>query len=240
MSTCACGTTLGRRNRSGSCRPCTAKRINSDPAIALKRVAAIRERTADPAVRAQMGERMRQVVKNMTPEQRERRREHGRNQVRKFLSRPDVKARTQSPEVRARAGKSRSETEMAWCPPHLRETYRELTRKGRRAPEAKALIADIMNGKSVLLYAEHRAKLDWCPEDRRDEYRKWQKAFGAAEARRMMEEDIATAEKRRRAAMTPLEKQIERLQNGATLVERLSFSRAEHAFSLTGNATAML
>lgn len=238
--TCSCGTALGPRNTSGVCRPCVARRLNSDSEITARRLAGIRASAADPEVRAAKRERMKRVVANLTPEQIERRRQHGKRQVRDVLSRPEVKALSRSPEVRAKAGRARSATVLAWCPEEWRDTYRELKRKGRTAAVAKALVLDLIAGGQVILYAQQKAKLAWCPADRLDEYRRLQKSYSAAEARRMIEEDIATAEKRRRDAMTPLDHQLERLRNGGVLVEKPVVRRAEHDFSLVGCATGLL
>jgi hypothetical protein len=57
--------------------------------------------------------------------------------------------------------------------------------------------------------------LGWCPPAYRDEYRRLRSGKGAAVARRMIEEMIAA----RFAEMTPFERQLHALRNGARLVE---------------------
>lgn len=57
----------------------------------------------------------------------------------------ELKAHRAKPEVKEilrKAGKASGEKRMAWCPPHLRETYRTLAHggKGYTAAEAKALL----------------------------------------------------------------------------------------------------
>jgi hypothetical protein len=188
-----CSATLGPRNRSGLCRSCVAKRNNADPAIIARRAAAISARFADPAVREAASQRMRKVIAGLAPSEIERRREHGRRQVRNFLSRPEVVAKTLAPEVRARAGRSRSATVLAWCPPEWRDTYRGLTRKGRPARVAKAMVLDMIAGGTVVLYAEQKAKLAWCPDNRRKQYNRLRNRHGAAEARRLVGAEMQAA-----------------------------------------------
>lgn len=45
------------------------------------------------------------------------------------------------PEVCKRANRRQSATRLAWCPPHLRDEYRRLTRQQRmKADEARAIV----------------------------------------------------------------------------------------------------
>jgi len=82
--------------------------------------------------------------------------------------------------------------------------------------------------------------LAWCPADRRDEYTKLREKIGAPEARRMMEADIALRESARLAAMTPFERQMERVKNGARVVDKPVFRKADHDFTLGGVATGLI
>ena len=69
------------------------------------------------------------------------RREHGKRQYARFFAGADGYARLQSPEVRQKRGASVSATRMAWCPPELRDEYRDLVRRQRLpAAEARAII----------------------------------------------------------------------------------------------------
>lgn len=70
----------------------------------------------------------------------ERRRANGRRLAREVLSRPEVKAKAASAEVRARAGRAKTETMLGWCPPALRESYRHLLKKGYLAADARRII----------------------------------------------------------------------------------------------------
>ncbi|KQM65803.1 hypothetical protein ASE75_06120 [Sphingomonas sp. Leaf17] len=78
----------------------------------------------------------------MSDEERERRRERGRHIAKTVLQRPDVIARY-TPEMRAAAGKKRTATTLAWCPPEYIDEYRHLTASIRlSAAEARAMIED--------------------------------------------------------------------------------------------------
>ena len=127
------------------CRSCQLAWLNSDPAIRLRQAEAVRAHHAKPEVKLANRERLRTMMaeKMQDPAEQERRREHGRRQYRDFLSRPDVVAKTTSPEVRKRAGAKRSATVLRDIPPHLRDEYRALTRSGNvNAAEAKQIILD--------------------------------------------------------------------------------------------------
>lgn len=153
VKTCVCGTSLGLKNKSGLCRSCIAKRHNADPEMQARRKAAIQERFKDPAVRAAYARRIGEHVANMSDEERAARREHGRWMYRNYLSQPDVVAKTSSKDARRRAGISRSDTVLAWCPPAYREQYRALKASGAvKAAEAKVMILDQIK-------ADERARL---------------------------------------------------------------------------------
>lgn len=47
-----------------------------------------------------------------------------------------------SPESRRKAAVALSATRLAWCPPHMRDRYRALTKKGLKADEARTLILE--------------------------------------------------------------------------------------------------
>jgi len=77
------------------------------------------------------------------PEQLERRREHGRWLRANVLTRPDVVAKTVSPEVNAKRAASLSATRMRDIPAAMRDEYRRLVvTKKVPAAEAKAIILD--------------------------------------------------------------------------------------------------
>ena len=73
----------------------------------------------------------------MSDADRERLREHGRCLVRDYLSRPEIHARSQTPDARARAIAVTDRVKFAWCPPELRPAYHSLIRE-KRIPAAEA------------------------------------------------------------------------------------------------------
>lgn len=81
-----------------------------------------------------------------------------------------------------------------------------------------------------------RTRTGWCPDDRRDDYLKMRRDVGAAEAKRMILEDIAAVERKRLAAMTPHERAMDRVARGATLITKPVLRKADHAFTLAGNS----
>ena len=137
-SLCLCGSTLSPKNRSGLCKSCNAVRLNADPAIAARREEMREAYFNRPGVREAYARRIEGHIRNMSDQERERRRAHGRRLAREVLSRPEVRAKAASPEARAQAGQARSATTLAWCPEYLRDFYRGLTRKGIRAAAARA------------------------------------------------------------------------------------------------------
>lgn len=130
------------------CRRCTAIRMTSDPTTNQKRIAAMRARYEEPAFRA---ERVALIARNAAPSRadpgyRDKMREHGLRQFRDVLTRPDVVAKIQAPEARAKRGAAITATRLAWCPAELRDQYRDLVRcKGLTAAEARAAIEDIID-----------------------------------------------------------------------------------------------
>lgn len=192
---CGCGKALGPKNKSGCCRSCVAKRNNADPAVIAARKAGILRHHADPAVRAASAARLASHLANMSDEEKARRSEHGRRMYAEVLSRPEVRARNASPEVRRMAGAKRSETVLADIPRHLRDEYRRLTRSTTTP---------------------------------------------AAEARRMVIEADQMRERRRLAAMTPHERAMERVRNGAAVIAKPVLRKADHAFTLGGIASGAL
>lgn len=84
------------------------------------------------------------------------------------------------------------------------------------------------------------SQLAGIPQDRWDEYTGLARRMPAAEARRIILADIAATERRRLAAMTPFERQMDRLANGARLVEKPVLRRVEPNYTLGGVATGAL
>ena len=135
-----CGGPISRTSK-GRCLKCSANRMNADPEINARRRAAVAAHFAKPGAKQMRTESLRRWVETMPEDERERRRVNGRRLAAEVLSRPDVRQLSNSPEVKARAGRARTETVLGWCPPDLRDQYRALVmRKGIPAAEARKII----------------------------------------------------------------------------------------------------
>lgn len=167
----SCGKTVSAQCRTGYCRPCYTRKINSDPEIIAKRKAATERLWADPMHRAKMAAIARQMGINARkdPKYRQWLTEHGKRLCREVLSRPDVAHKANCSETKLRARDKRRATQIAWCPEEYRDQFFYLLRT-KRIPYA--------------------------------------------EARRMVEEQ----RKADLANLSPFERQMRALQNGAQLV----------------------
>ncbi|MBE7186369.1 MAG: hypothetical protein INR68_18410 [Methylobacterium mesophilicum] len=85
-----------------------------------------------------------------------------------------------------------------------------------------------------------RTRVPGIPDERWDEYSRLRRQHGAAEARRMILDDIAAQERARLAAMTPFERQLARVAAGAKLVEVKPLRRADPNFTLGGVSSSYL
>ncbi len=141
--TCSdCPSPISRFSK-GRCKPCSARRLNADPAISAKRKVAQEEFFGRPEVKKDLAERIQRTAAKLTPDQIEARRARGRHVAATVLHRPDVAARSNSPEAKARAGRARTNTVLAWCPPEYRARYRALKDSQLiRAPEARRMIEE--------------------------------------------------------------------------------------------------
>jgi hypothetical protein len=88
------------------------------------------------------------------------------------------------------------------------------------------------------IHAIRSHKLGWCPEERWDEYRKLARNMPAAEARRIIEADLAAKEAARFKALSPFERDMERIAKGARIVEQFTPRKADHGFSIVGSSMA--
>lgn len=90
--------------------------------------------------------------------------------------------------------------------------------------------------------AHHRARAAarraWCPADRWTDYQALRRQSGADQAKAMILDEMARVERKRIAAMSPFERDMERLRNGAGLVAAPDLRRADHDFTLGGIASA--
>jgi len=225
--TCSdCPAELGPKNLSGRCKSCATRKNNADPVLAEKRRQGIKRRFQDPEHRARHAARCAALSVNISEEVRERRRQHGRTMV-ETLAKASAGI---TKEQRVAAGLKRTATTLAWCPVEWRAKYRDLCKRGRSAPEAKRMVLDMIAGRPLPIpYAKQRQVLAWCPPSRRAEYANLQKAFGAAEAKRIIEADLS-----------PFEHQMARIAAGAQLVAAPDFRTGGPEFTLGGIATGML
>lgn len=135
-STCAdCGTSLGQRNTSGYCGRHVGAANMRRPGARAYQVHRLRLRYAgDPELCAANADRLATAREMRDPEDL---------RARWLAGRPWVKGNAAQPKgsaARRRMAASLSNTRLAWCPPHMRDRYRALTKKGVRAAEARELI----------------------------------------------------------------------------------------------------
>lgn len=138
-NTCTdCPSPLGRENKSGRCRSCMARSLNANPDFQAKRRAGIRRKiAANPEYREALANRARVIGK--LPQAIEGRRRHcieARIWERGNAVQPAGCA------ARMKAGARGSATKLAWCPSHLRETYRDVA-KTVGAVEARRLVLEM-------------------------------------------------------------------------------------------------
>lgn len=192
-----CGEPITRQSKTGCCRLCCLKRINTDPAIAEKRRDQLAQVMQDEGYKARhlAGAKRGGAKRAANPAQYARLQEIGRTYGRKNLE------NGQLPEARAKAGAALRRQRLSWCPVDLWPLNDELARKHIPLVERKAIIAEEI---------ERRAQ------------------------------KVAAAEHRRLAAMTPFERQMERVRNGAKLTTVPDTRPTGPAYSLVGNATGML
>lgn len=143
-STPGCGAVIGTQGKTGMCRPHALAAMHADPAYRDRLQAGQRRFLTDREAVAERSAKMLAGVDryraSMTAEQRAKASEHGRWLYRTHASRPDVVARSQSPEARTRAAAKCSDTVLSWCPPERRAEYKRLVRRKVPAEEARRII----------------------------------------------------------------------------------------------------
>ncbi len=151
MACTTCGKQLGRKNKTGHCRLHASAAVAANPEWRAKQIAGIRRKHAhDPEFLAALRARARMQGTRMdTRQQRSER--FKRERIWEIGARA-----AQTTEARAKAARSLSATRMAWCPPELLSQYRELTKLGYNAPEARRLILEQHESDMT----RFRAKLD--------------------------------------------------------------------------------
>jgi hypothetical protein len=94
---CACGTKLGRANKSGLCKLCVCRRNHADPELHAKFLAAMAASNADPVLREKRAAACRVACR--TAAERERRSELGKRSHHKTIHSAKAKARAFTPEA---------------------------------------------------------------------------------------------------------------------------------------------
>lgn len=144
-----CPTLCGPRNKTGYCIRCSGRRLalalRDNPEQAQKRREGLRRYFAEPGNRQRHTAFLRD--RSIGPEERERRAAWGRELHRTVIMRPDVQAKLHAPETKRKAGASRTERVLGWCPPELRDDYRRLVMAKHMSPdEARATIEEMIPG----------------------------------------------------------------------------------------------
>ena len=197
MGACkSCRATLGARNQSGYCRKCFSRSVPVSDETRAKISAGIKRKLMeDPEFAEQRKEHARQASRS--PAAVEARTERWN---RERLWEKGTAARCK-PEVAKRAGRPLSARRLAWCPPHLRQAYRDLINVKRiKAAEARRMIleqdaAEVAAVRQRMNYQEpERGPIGrpavWpdCPEKLRPEYERLRrKGVLAVDARRLLE-----------------------------------------------------
>lgn len=136
------------RKPDGHCRKCWGKHIRAEL-----------EKNTEALERQREGARQRIIAMNKNPSEAERKRRAETARKHAVLLRPEVVAKRNDPEVRARATANRvkrimelppevrsrgarnaARAKMAWCPPELLSEYKFLRKKHIPAPEARQMI----------------------------------------------------------------------------------------------------
>jgi hypothetical protein len=145
-----------------------------------------------------------------------------------------VRRHLSDPDVRRKHGQRSQEHLRAWrATPEGGAAMRAQARINLQATQTAEGRAKRVRSILATIYAG-------IPEHRWDECRALRRKFGAAEAKRMIVEDEVKRERERIAAMTPFERQLERVKNGAQLVAAPDLRPAPHNFTLGGVASGMI
>ena len=132
---------------------------------------------------------------------------------------------------------------------NMSDAERERRRARGRHIAATILHAEAVRARSNSREAKRKAGvartntvLAWCPPEYRQRYRdlKASQLMRASEARAMIEDEIAADRRRAWAAMSPLDRDLERMRNGAALVPTFRPTRVEPGFTLGGIGSAAL
>jgi len=160
------------------------------------------------------------------------------------------KATMCNPEVQARstAGLKRYLTDPVHRAERTAMSAKNLAR-WRASPEGRAKTREFAMANLAKAYEfdaterrrrQRQAAYPGIPESRWDECVALKKHMTAAEAKQMIRDDEALRERKRKAAMSPFERDMERLRNGAGLVAAPDFRTSNPDFTIGGIASASL
>jgi hypothetical protein len=159
--TCStCGTPVANGCKSGRCRSCIAKWLNSDPEMSRRRSDGLKRRyREDPEYRARMAKvsaRNAQIAA-LNPEIYAKWQAIGRAAL-THLHSPETRAKWRA--TRKQMGRTRHERHFAWCPDlALREEYRKLVKTPRNGINA-AMAREMIEAKLADLNAIRSGQLD--------------------------------------------------------------------------------
>lgn len=212
--TCACGTAISARSRTGRCGRCAARdpeviarKAKRTPEQRERMAASARAMTADPEIVAKRTARM--IATMRDPAARQRHAEGCRSGKRRQLSNPAEARRMQEAgmalaahnatapdrnEVHARSKETLRRRKLAWCLEAYWPLNSELKARGIKLEDRKRMIADQVK-------ADDRVRL---------------------------------------AALSPFQRQMERVAAGAQLTTKFTPRRADHDFTLGGVSGGML
>ncbi|WP_374651196.1 hypothetical protein [Rhizorhabdus sp.] len=128
------------------CRSCAAKAVAARPEERAKRSAVTKARFQSAHFRAKHRRALERTYeeKRQDPEWLAKRQADGAR-LQEILSRPEIRAKTYSPEVNAKRGAACQERWLGWCPPEYRAQYRRLVGSFKfKAAEAKQMILELV------------------------------------------------------------------------------------------------
>lgn len=140
-----CAKPIRNENTSGRCKVCATIYNNRLPDSIEKRRVGWAKRLANPRHYADLCRVAKQNSRKAMadPAKRAAAAERARLIWQQYLNTPEMREYVNSPEVRSRAGRSLSETRMAWCPPEYRSAYYDIRRKVQcSAADARQIILD--------------------------------------------------------------------------------------------------
>lgn len=141
MACIDCSGPISKRSKTGRCRSCSGRFTARNPEKRAKCAATIRAYYRDETYAKRMGEAVKRGWANRLadPENREKARQHA--------LRYGAAGTPPGSDMRRKAARTKSDNALAWCPPELRDEYRDLCRRRSfRAAEARAVLEPLIPG----------------------------------------------------------------------------------------------